>query len=98
MAKNNVREINNKGGIEDLTQASFAQNGMRIIDESYIADPEERFFCLLPVLDSVMSCDSNAAGGDASISALEMVAGLNIFGVFSNVSVAAGGKVIGYLI
>jgi hypothetical protein len=97
MAKNNVREINNKGGIEDLTQASFGQNGFRIIDESYVADADERFFCLLPLEDSVVTFDSDA-GGDASVSGLSMVTGLNIFGVFGNVSVLAGGKLLAYLI
>jgi hypothetical protein len=97
MAKNNIRDIHNKGGIEDLTQASFGQNGFRIIDESYVIDANERFFCLMPLTDSVLTFDSDTSG-DASVSSLELVAGLNIFGVFANVSVTAGSKVFAYLI
>jgi hypothetical protein len=97
MAKNNVRDIHNKGGIEDLTQASFGQNGFRIIDENYVIDADERFFCLMPLTDSVLTFDSNT-GGDSSVSGLDLVTGMNIFGVFSNVSVTSGSKVFAYLI
>jgi hypothetical protein len=64
MAKNNIRDIHNKSGIEDLTQASFGQSGFRIIDENYVIDADERFFCLMPLTDSVLTFDSNT-GGDS---------------------------------
>lgn len=185
--KNNVRDIHNKGGIEDLTQASFGQNGFRIIDETYVPVPNERFYCLTALADSSVSFSSkanyevkevvtfqaahitplfanhvvvNGEGtfpvgdntnieigdyffdangdkktfsavfsepnqqmsldftinfpnddnlytiyrgteiilGDPTVTALPMVTGIQVFGVFSDVVVATGGKVIAYLI
>lgn len=97
-AKTNINQISTKSGIADLTQASFGQNGYRIIDETTLVNSSERFFCILALFDSSVDVVSNAETGDASSTAIPLLTGMQIFGIFSDVTVATGGKVIAYLI
>jgi hypothetical protein len=94
MAKQNFNEINNKSGIADLTAGSFGINGFDIIDENSVIDADQRYYCILALSESQVDCTNN--NDNEAHAAIPMVIGMQIFGVFSAVSVGTGGKVLAY--
>ncbi len=94
MAKENFNEIDNKSGIADLTAGSFGTNGFDILDETSPADADARYYALLALSESQVNCD-NINDGQAFAN-IPLVTGMQIFGVFKNVSVATGGKIVAY--
>ena len=94
MAKQNFNEIDNKSGIADLTAGSFGLNGFEIIDENSVIDADQRYYCILALSESQVDCTNT--NDNLSHAAIPMVVGMQIFGVFSNVSVGTGGKVLAY--
>jgi hypothetical protein len=94
MAKENFNEIDNKGGVADLTAGSFGINGFDILDDASPADADARYYALLALSESQVNCENI---NDSQVYTLiPMVTGMQIFGVFKDVSVAAGGKVLAY--
>jgi hypothetical protein len=94
MAKQNFNEIDNKSGIADLTAGSFGLNGFDIIDENTAANADVRYYCILALSESQVDCNNTNDG--LTHTAIPLVVGMQIFGVFSNVSVGTGGKVLAY--
>ena len=94
MAKQNFNEIDNKSGIADLTAGSFGLNGFEIIDENSVIDADQRYYCILALSESQVDCTNT--NDNIAHAAIPMVIGMQIFGVFSNVSVGVGGKVLAY--
>jgi len=80
----------------DFQKLSFGDNGLRIIAASGTSIGGENFCAIQAVEASTISCDIDAAGGDASITSLALTAGTIIVGNFDDVSVASG-KIICYL-
>ena len=94
MAKLNFSEIDNKGGVADLTAGSFGVNGFDIIDENSVIDADQRYYCILALSESQVDCTNT--NDNVAHAAIPMVVGMQIFVVFSNVSVGVGGKVLAY--
>ena len=94
MAKQNFNEIDNKSGIADLTAGSFGTNGFDVVDENSSLNPDNRYYCILALSESNVDCTNNNDG--QAHSAMPLVAGMQIFGVFSDIVVATGGKIIAY--
>ena len=94
MAKENFNEIDNKGGVADLTAGSFGINGFDILDDASPADADARYYALLALSESQVDCENL---NDGQVFAdIPMVTGMQVFGVFKDVSVAAGGKILAY--
>ena len=94
MAKENFNEIDNKGGVADLTAGSFGINGFDILDDASPADADARYYALLALSESQIDCE-NLNDGQA-FADIPMVTGMQVFGVFKDVSIATGGKVLAY--
>lgn len=94
MAKNNFNEIDNKGGVADLTAGSFGLNGFDILDDASPLDADARYYALLALSESQVNCENINDGGLHAL--IPMVTGMQIFGVFKDVSVEAGGKILAY--
>ena len=92
MAKTNINDINNKSGIADLTAGSFGSNGFIIADDTTVFNADDRFYCILCLSASQVDCTNNADG--ITHTAIPLVAGMQIFGVFSGISVGTGGKIV----
>jgi hypothetical protein len=94
MAKENFNEIDNKGGVADLTAGSFGLNGFDILDDASPLNADARYYALLALSESQVNCENI---NDSQVHTLiPMVTGMQLFGVFKDVSVAAGGKVLAY--
>ena len=78
----------------DLTAGSFGLNGFDILDETSAADADARYYALLALAESQVDCE-NLNDGQAHTN-IPLVAGMQVFGVFKDVSVATGGKVVAY--
>ena len=80
----------------DFQKLSFGDKGLRIISADETSTVGENFYAIQSIVASTISCDSNAIGGDTSITSLEIGAGVVIYGNLDNIAVASG-KVICYL-
>ena len=80
----------------DFQKLSFGDNGLRIIPASGTSIAGESFCAIQAIEASTISCDIDAAAGDASITSLALTAGSIIYGNFDDVDCASG-KVICYL-
>lgn len=80
----------------DFQKLSFGDNGFRLLSAGETSVGGEGFGAIQIIDSAVISCDSNAVGGDASLASVSLFAGTIIYGNFDNVSVTSG-KVIAYL-
>jgi hypothetical protein len=94
MAKNSFKDIDNKGGVADLTAGSFGLNGFDILDDASAANASARYYGIVALETSEVDCTNLNDGQVHTL--IPMIAGMQMFGVFSDVSVAAGGKILAY--
>jgi len=80
----------------DFQKLSFGDNGLRYLVASGTSAVGESFGAIQVLEAAVLSCDSNAAGGDASLTSVSLPGGTIIYGNFDSISVASG-KIIAYL-
>lgn len=81
----------------------FGQFGLRVLTNSAPSDPNEIFYCILVLDDSVITADilvdteeDGVHLGDTTLTSLAVPSGFYIFGKFQNISMTTG-RVIGYL-
>tara|TARA_Y100000033_G_C2663291_1_gene70634 strand:- start:47 stop:319 length:273 start_codon:yes stop_codon:yes gene_type:complete len=77
-------------------KAAFGEFGLRIISSGGSSTGGEQYNAIQVVDDATISCTNAATGGDTSISSLELVTGMIIYGSFHTISVSAG-KIIAYI-
>jgi hypothetical protein len=77
-------------------KAAFGEFGLRIIAQSGTSTVGEKYNAIQALEDSTISCTNAATGGDTSITSLELVTGMIIYGSFHTISCASG-KIIAYI-
>lgn len=80
----------------DFQKLSFGDNGLRLLSTGESSAGGESFGAIQIIDSAVISCDSNAAGGDASLTSVSLFAGTIIYGNFDSISVTSG-SIIAYL-
>tara|TARA_R110000803_G_C11839887_1_gene304436 strand:+ start:175 stop:447 length:273 start_codon:yes stop_codon:yes gene_type:complete len=80
----------------EFQKLSFGDKGLRILSAAGTSVVGENFCAIQAIESSVISCDINAIGGDASVSSLTLGAGVVIYGNFDNITVTSG-KIISYI-
>jgi|DEB0MinimDraft_10_1074344.scaffolds.fasta_scaffold300077_1 hypothetical protein len=73
---------------------SFGQKGFRLIDSSFTPVADEYYRAVYAIEDSVVDT-VNLHGDD--FTAKDLLQGQTLYGLFSSVVVAVGGKVIAYI-
>ena len=77
-------------------KAAFGEFGLRIISSGGTSTVGEKYNAIQVVEDATLTCTNGATGGDTSITSLELVTGMIIYGTFHTISVASG-KIIAYI-
>lgn len=77
-------------------KAAFGEFGLRIISSGGTSTVGEKYNAIQAVEDTILTCTNGATGGDTSITSLELVTGMIIYGTFHTISVASG-KIIAYI-
>ncbi len=80
----------------DFQKLSFGDNGLRYLVAGATSVSGESFGAIQVLEAAVISCDIDAAAGDASLTSVSLPGGTIIYGNFDDVVVASG-KIIAYL-
>ena len=80
----------------DFQKLSFGDNGLRYLAAGETSVSGESFGAIQVIDSAVISCDIDAASGDASLTSVSLFAGSIIYGNFDDISVTSG-KIIAYL-
>jgi len=77
-------------------KAAFGEFGLRIVSSGGTSTVGEKYNAIQATEDSTITCSNATTGGDTSITSLELVTGMIIYGTFHTISVASG-KIIAYI-
>jgi hypothetical protein len=77
-------------------KSAFGDFGLEIIANGESSSASTQFNAIQALEDSTISATNNTPNGDTSITSLELVTGMIIYGSFHTISCSAG-KIIAYI-
>ena len=77
-------------------KSAFGDFGLRIIASSGTSTVGEQYNAIQVLEDATISATNNTTKGDTTITSLELVTGMIIYGSFHTISCSAG-KIIAYI-